>query len=96
MSKRRKINLLKTIYILIFLGSIISVGYCIYKMYQNIDISSDYTAEKVNLSTEPEQNVENMEQENENIADMIEKANRQCMWNLKIDNNRRIDFIYCK
>lgn len=96
MSKKRKINLLKTIYILIFLGSIISVGYCIYKMYQNIDISSDYTAERVNLSTESEQNVENIEQKSENVTDMLEKVTRKCMWNFKIDYNRRIDFIYCK
>ena len=96
MKKRKKIKLLKNIYLLIFISSITAIGYCIYKMYQNIDISSDYTAEKVNLSTESEQNVENIEQKSENVTDMLEKVTRKCMWNFKIKHNRRVNFINCK
>lgn len=65
-------------------------------MYQNIDISSNYTAERVNLSTESEQNVENIEQKSENVTDMLEKVTRKCMWNFKIKHNRRVNFINCK
>lgn len=96
MKKRKKIKILKNIYLLIFISSITAIGYCIYKMYQNIDISSNYTAERVNLSTESEQNVENIEQKSENVTDMLEKVTRKCMWNFKIKHNRRVNFINCK
>ena len=76
MKKRRGKTLFKTILIMSIIAILVFLGYKLYEMYQNIEISDNYTAEKVNVSTEYEQTVEEAEQKSTNVADMIENVTK--------------------
>ena len=76
MKKRRGKTLFKTILIISIIALLVFLGYKLYKMYQNIEISDNYTAKKVNVSTEYEQTVEEAEQKSTNVADMIENVTK--------------------
>ena len=61
-----------------FISLIGIIAYNLYIMYQNIDIKdeSKYQAERTAVSTNYEENVENIIQNEENLPDIIEKVNK--------------------
>ena len=76
MKKAKKgYKILISFIILVLLGLI---GYYLFIMYRNIDIKNEskYKAERTNLSTNYEENVENSIEKKENIPDMIEKVSK--------------------
>ena len=86
MSNKKKRQIIKTIKIttiilLVFCGSIY-----LYKMYENIEIVDNYTAERTQLSTNNEQNVENITKKSESTADMIENVTKSVCGISKLSN----------
>ena len=86
MRNKKKRQIIKSIKItaiilLVFCGSIY-----LYKMYESIEIVDNYTAEKTQLSTNNEQNVENITKKSESTADMIENVTKSVCGISKLSN----------
>ena len=87
MKKKTKKSLIKTLAVMIILALIIFLGYQIYKMYENIEITTeDYTAKKVKLSTNYEQTVEEIQEKSQSVADVIEKVTKSVCGISKLSN----------
>ena len=87
MKKKTKKSLIKTLAVMIILALIIFLGYQIYKMYENIEITTeDYTAKKVKLSTNYEQTVEETQEKSQSVADVIEKVTKSVCGISKLSN----------
>ena len=69
--------------ILIIISIIMFSAYYFYKVYNNIDISPNYEIQKVE-STVPLQTVENVTQESQSVADMLEKVSQSVVGISKI------------
>ena len=65
----------KFIYLIIIM-LILIIGYFLYKIYVNIDIEENYKTERTALSTNYEQNVENIIKNNKKISDIIEETTK--------------------
>ena len=84
MKKKRKIFKIVVTTIII---ALIAIGmYYIIKMYNNIEIVDNYTAERTKLSTDDEQNVENISEKSKSTADMIEKVTKSVCGISKLSN----------
>ena len=86
MKIRKKKRLLKTFTITIIIMLAGVVVYNLYKMYENIDITDNYTAERTGLSTQYEQTVENAEKKSQVIADVIENVTKSVCGVSKLSN----------
>ena len=82
--KKRVIK--KTIYTMIFITSLCAIIYCLFRMYQNIEITENYTTKKVKQSTIQEQTVEAILEKSQNIADVIEKVTKSVCGISKLSN----------
>ena len=76
MKNKKKRRIIKTFITMIILGFFLSVLYKIYQVYNNIEITEDYIAEKTNLSTQYEQDVESVEKNSKKVADVIENMTK--------------------
>lgn len=76
MKNKQKRRTLKTLVTVMFLGILSIIIYKIYQVYNNIEITEDYTAEKTNLSTHYEQDVESVEKNSKKVADVIENMTK--------------------
>ena len=76
--RRKKKNVAKKIIITILILALFGIStYCLYDMYQNIEIINEYEAEKTSLlSTEYEETVDNVVENSQTIADVIEKVSK--------------------
>lgn len=76
--KKKKRNSIKKICIVILTIGLLSIlVYNLYNMYQKIEITSDYETKKTTaLSTPYEQTVDNVIENNQTIADVIEKVSK--------------------
>ncbi len=80
---KKKRQIFKTI----FTTSIILIVFAgLYKMYQNIEITDNYSAEKTKVSTINEQNVENIYEKSVSTADMIENISKSVCGISKLSN----------
>lgn len=62
---------------IIFIITIIilgGIGYYLYNMYKNIEIKNYYSAERLRVSTNEEQTVENVTENSKTVADVIEEV----------------------
>ncbi len=87
--KLKKINkkqIIKKIYIVLFVSSIFAVGYSVYKMYEKIDITDEYVAKRTNLSTIYEQTVESQSEKSKTVADVIENVTKSVCGISKLTN----------
>ncbi|MCI9063207.1 MAG: PDZ domain-containing protein [Clostridia bacterium] len=64
----------KILKFLVIIGILGGIVYYLYNMYQNIEIKDYYEAERLSVSTEKEQTVENLTEESKTMADIIEDA----------------------
>ena len=86
MKNKNKKRLLKTI-VTTMITMLIAVGiYYLIRMYNNIEVVDNYTAERAKLSTTNEQNVENTSEKSKSIADMIEKVTKSVCGISKLSN----------
>ncbi len=85
MRKKKKSKKIFIIFIFSFILGFI--GYYIYDTYQNIEIKSDYTAEKEEYINNSTQTVESIEEKSENIADIIEQTTESIVGISKLKNN---------
>ena len=78
-----------------FISFIGIIAYNLYIMYQNIDIKdeSKYQAERTAVSTNYEENVENIIQNEENLPDIIEKVNKSVVGISKLKENGNSVFL---
>lgn len=76
LKNKQKRRVLKTLTTMIFLGIFSIILYKIYQVYNNIEITEDYIAEKTNLSTQYEQDVESVEKNSKKVADLIENMTK--------------------
>ena len=83
-NKKRKFS--KTIFTTVIILSVFAGIYNLFKMYQNIEITDNYSAEKTKVSTFYEQNVENLHEKGVSTADMIEKVNKSVCGISKLSN----------
>jgi len=84
-NKKRKQLFKASITILLVL--LIGIGFFyLYRMYENIEITDDYSAKRTDLSTNYEQNVENLSEKSNSTADMIEKVNKSVCGISKLSN----------
>ena len=86
MNNKKKMPLLKTV---VTTGVIVIIAIGIYyliRMYNKIEIADNYTAERTQLSTNIEQNVENPKQKSQSTADMIEKVTKSVCGISKLSN----------
>lgn len=60
--------------------------YNLYKMYENIEIIDNYTAERTKVSTEYEQSVERAEENSKKVADVIENVTKSVCGMSKLSN----------
>ena len=81
MSNKKKAILLSTFSILIW-----SLGFFIYNTYQNIEIDSDNYVITRTQSTIKEQTVENIQEESNNIADVLEETIEKVVGISKLKN----------
>ena len=83
--KKRKYLFKASITILLVL--LIGIGFFyLYRMYENIEITDEYSAKRTDLSTTYEQNVENLSEKSNSTADMIEKVNKSVCGISKLSN----------
>jgi len=80
---KKKRQIFKTIFVTAII-LIVFVG--LYKMYQNIEITDDYSAEMTKVSTINEQNVENIYEKSISTADMIENVSKSVCGISKLSN----------
>ena len=86
MKKRKKNQLIKWIYIIALIMSLAILIYGIYQMYQDIEITDNYTAKKVGLSTEGGETVDKIQEKSTSIADEIEKVTKSVCGISKLSN----------
>ena len=86
MRNKKKRRVLKTIYITLIILAIFAGIYNLYKMYQNIEITDNYSAKKTKVSTNNEQNVENIHEKSISTADMIENVSKSVCGISKLSN----------
>ena len=86
LKKRTKQAIKKTTYTLLLILSLIVISYSLYKMYQNIEITENYTAERTKQSTRYEQTVETTAEKSKTIADVIEKVTKSVCGISKLSN----------
>ena len=79
---KKKRQVLKTIYTTLIILTVFAGIYNIYKMYQNIEITDNYFAEKTKVSTINGQNVENIYEKSISTADMIENVSKSVCRNI--------------
>ena len=86
MNNKKKGKLLKTV-VITGVIVIIAIGiYYLIRMYNKIEIVDNYTAERTQLSTNIEQNVESPKQKSQSTADMIEKVTKSVCGISKLSN----------
>ena len=86
MKNKKKRQFLKTI-VTTAIIVLIAIGiYYLIKMYNNIEIVDNYTAERTQLSTNDEQKVENTSEKSKSTADMIEKVTKSVCGISKLSN----------
>lgn len=61
---------------MVILGFFLIIIYKIYQIYNNIEITENYTAERSNYSTQYEQDVESVEKNSKRVADVIENMTK--------------------
>ena len=76
---KKKRQIFKTIFTT---ATILIVFTGLYKMYQNIEITDNYSAEKTRVPTISEQNVENIHEKSVSTADMIENVSKSVCRNI--------------
>ena len=86
LKKRRKGTISKIILLLIIIILTILLIYNLYQMYKKIEIKEYYTAKRTNISTNIEQNVENVTQKSKTIADVIENVTQSVCGISKLSN----------
>ena len=86
MKNKKKSQFLKIIVTATITVSIAVGIYYLIKMYNNIEILDNYTAERTQLSTNNEQNVENTSEKSKSTADMIEKVIKSVCGISKLSN----------
>ena len=86
MKNKKKSQFLKIIVTATITVSIAVGIYYLIKMYNNIEILDNYTAERNQLSTNNEQNVENTSEKSKSTADMIEKVIKSVCGISKLSN----------
>ena len=79
MRNKKKRQIFKTIFTT---ATILIVFTGLYKMYQNIEITDNYSAEKTRVPTISEQNVENIHEKSVSTADMIENVSKSVCRNI--------------
>ena len=86
MNNKKKMPLLKTV-VTTGVIAIITIGmYSLIRRYNKIKMVDNYTAERTQLSTNIEQNVENPKQKSQSTADMIEKVTKSVCGISKLSN----------
>ena len=86
LGRRKKNKSKKIIFVSVFFIFIWIFGFYLYTTYQNIDINeSNYTAER-QLSTQAEQTVANLEEENTKVADVLEETTEKVVGISKLKN----------
>ena len=86
MRNKKKRQVLKTIYTTLIILTVFAGIYNIYKMYQNIEITDNYSAEKTKVSTINEQKVDNIYEKSVSTADMIENISKSVCGISKLSN----------
>lgn len=86
MKKKKKRNLIKTFFTIIIIIVLEIVLYNIYKIYENIEMSDDYITERTKVSTKYEANIEEIEEQSKNVADVIEKVTKSVCGISKLSN----------
>ena len=86
MRKRRSGKIIKTVVIMAIIMITITIFFYLLKMYNNIEIVDNYTAEKTKQSTNYEQNVENLIEKSKCTADMIEDVTKSVCGVSKLSN----------
>ncbi len=71
MKNKKKRQIIKTLLTTAIVMIILVGFFYLYKMYKNIEIVDNYTADRTKISTNDEQNVENGNQKSKSITDMI-------------------------
>ena len=61
---------------IISIAILVGIAYYLYDMYENIEITEDYSTEKISLSTPYGETVESVEENSETVADMIEEVTK--------------------
>ena len=64
----------KTLIFLIIISILGGLGYYLYDMYKNIEIKNYYSAQRLGVSTNEEQTVENLSENSKKAADVIEEV----------------------
>ena len=64
----------KTLIFLIIISILGGLGYYLYDMYKNIEIKNYYSAQRLGVSTNEEQTVENVSKNSKKVADVIEEV----------------------
>ena len=86
MNNKKKMPLLETV-VITGVIVIIAIGiYYLIRRYNKIKMVDNYTAERTQLSTNIEQNVENPKQKSQSTADMIEKVTKSVCGISKLSN----------
>lgn len=86
MKKNRSKQIAKTMVITTIIMITVMIVFALLKMYNNIEIVDNYTAERNKISTINEQNVENTSQNNKATADMLEKVTKSVCGISKLSN----------
>ena len=84
--KKRKRNLGKIVGIFLFLVLMALTVYNLYIMYQNIEITNEYEAKRMALSTDYEKNVDNLNRNEISTEDMIESVTESVVGISKLSN----------
>ena len=85
---RKKISgkIIKTVVIIAIIMITITIFFYLVKMYNNIEIVDNYTAERAKQSTNNEQNVENLIEKSKSTADIIEDVTKSVCGISKLSN----------
>lgn len=83
---KKKRHILKTLYTTSVILFVFAGIYNLYNMYQNIEITDNYSAEKTKVSTINELNVENTYEKSISTADMIENVSKSVCGISKLSN----------
>lgn len=86
MRKKRSGKIIKTVVIMAIIMITITIFFYLVKMYNNIEIVDNYTAEKTKQSTNNEQNVENLIEKSKSTADIIEDVTKSVCGISKLSN----------
>ena len=86
MKNKKKWQIIRTIVVTLIIMLISISAFYLIKMYNNIEIVDNYTAERTKLSTGNEQNVETTSEKSKSTADMIEKVIKSVCGISKLSN----------